>query len=99
MTSDVLASVERHASAVSAAAVDKARRLCAEHPHVAVETLVESGDPRDVICDAADKVGADLLVMGSHGYGFIQRAFLGSVSNHCAQNCKCPVLIVKRPKE
>ena len=73
MTSDVLASVERHASAVSAAAVDKARRLCAEHPHVAVETLVESGDPRDVICDAADKVGADLLVMGSHGYGFIQR--------------------------
>jgi nucleotide-binding universal stress UspA family protein len=73
MTSDVLASVERHASAVSAAAVDKARRLCAEHPHVTVETLVESGDPRDVICDAADKVGADLLVMGSHGYGFIQR--------------------------
>ncbi|PUZ57059.1 hypothetical protein GQ55_5G397400 [Panicum hallii var. hallii] len=99
MTSDVLASVERHASAISAAAVDKARRLCAEHPHVTVETLVESGDPRDVICDAADKVGADLLVMGSHGYGFIQRAFLGSVSNHCAQNCKCPVLIVKRPKE
>ncbi|TKW12245.1 hypothetical protein SEVIR_5G024700v4 [Setaria viridis] len=99
MTSDVLASVERHATAVSAAAVDKAKRLCAEHPHLAVETLVESGDPRDVICDAADKVGADLLVMGSHGYGFIQRAFLGSVSNHCAQNCKCPVLIVKRPKE
>lgn len=26
------------------------------------------------------------------------RAFLGSVSNHCAQNIKCPVLIVKRPK-
>ncbi|RCV23676.1 hypothetical protein SETIT_5G026000v2 [Setaria italica] len=99
MTSDVLASVERHATAVSAAAVDKAKRICAEHPHLAVETLVESGDPRDVICDATDKVGADLLVMGSHGYGFIQRAFLGSVSNHCAQNCKCPVLIVKRPKE
>jgi len=26
------------------------------------------------------------------------RAFLGSVSNHCAQNVKCPVLIVKKPK-
>ncbi|CAO2207993.1 unnamed protein product [Urochloa humidicola] len=100
MTSDVLASVERHANAVSAAAVDKAKRLCADHPHVAkVEALVESGDPRDVVCDAAEKLAADLLVMGSHGYGFIQRAFLGSVSNHCAQNCKCPVLIVKRPKE
>ncbi|XP_062197406.1 universal stress protein PHOS34-like [Phragmites australis] len=99
LTSDVMASVERHANAVSAAAVDKAKRMCADHPHVKVETLVESGDPRDVICDATEKIGADLLVMGSHGYGFIQRAFLGSVSNHCAQNCKCPVLIVKRPKE
>ncbi|CAO2192631.1 unnamed protein product, partial [Urochloa humidicola] len=99
MASDVLASVERHAAAVSAAAIDKAKRLCADHPHVKVETLVESGDPRDVVCDAAEKLSPDLLVMGSHGYGFIQRAFLGSVSNHCAQNCKCPVLIVKRPKE
>ncbi|GJN32063.1 hypothetical protein PR202_gb20536 [Eleusine coracana subsp. coracana] len=99
LTSDVMASVERHANAVSAACVDKAKRICADHPHVKVETLVESGDPRDVICEATDKMGADLLVMGSHGYGFIQRAFLGSVSNHCAQNCKCPVLIVKRPKE
>lgn len=26
------------------------------------------------------------------------RAFLGSVSNHCAQNVTCPVLIVKKPK-
>lgn len=73
MTSDVLASVERHANAVSAAAVDKAKRVCADYPHVKVETMVESGDPRDVICDAANKMASDLLVMGSHGYGFIQR--------------------------
>uniref|UniRef100_A0A0D9V043 UspA domain-containing protein n=1 Tax=Leersia perrieri TaxID=77586 RepID=A0A0D9V043_9ORYZ len=99
MTSDVMASMDKYAAAISAAAVDKAKRICAAFPHVTVETLVESGDPRDVICDATEKMGADLLVMGSHGYGLIQRAFLGSVSNHCAQNCKCPVLIVKRPKE
>lgn len=65
---------------------------------VKVETKVESGDPRDVICEAAEKVAADVLVMGSHGYGVIKRAFLGSVSNHCAQKAKCPVLIVKKPK-
>ena len=64
---------------------------------VRVETCVEKGDPRDVICGAAEKGGADLLVMGSHGYGFLQRALLGSVSNHCVQNCKCPVVVVKRP--
>ena len=99
LSSDLMASVERHANAISAAAVEKAKHICAAYPHVKVETVVEGGDPRDVICDATDKMGADLLVMGSHGYGLIQRAFLGSVSNYCAQNCKCPVLIVKRPKE
>jgi hypothetical protein len=34
LPTDVMASVERHADAVSAAAVDKAKRLCADHPHV-----------------------------------------------------------------
>ncbi|CAL5402063.1 unnamed protein product [Camellia sinensis] len=65
---------------------------------VKVETRVESGDPRDVICQAVEKFGVDLAVLGSHGYGLIKRTFLGSVSNHCAQTAKCPVLIVKRPK-
>ncbi|KAF0935291.1 hypothetical protein E2562_032006 [Oryza meyeriana var. granulata] len=73
MTSDVMASMDKYAAAVSAAAVDKAKHICAAFPHVTVETLVESGDPRDVICDATEKMAADLLVMGSHGYGLIQR--------------------------
>ena len=62
-----------------------------------VETCVEKGDPRDVICGAAEKAGADMVVMGSHGYGFLQKALRGSVSSHCVQNCKCPVVVVKRP--
>uniref|UniRef100_A0A0D9ZXX7 UspA domain-containing protein n=1 Tax=Oryza glumipatula TaxID=40148 RepID=A0A0D9ZXX7_9ORYZ len=64
---------------------------------VKVETRVEKGDPRDVICGAVEKAGADMVVMGSHGYGFLQRTLLGSVSNHCVQHCKCPVVVVKRP--
>ncbi|KAD6795489.1 hypothetical protein E3N88_06385 [Mikania micrantha] len=65
---------------------------------VKVETRMEMGDPRDVICDVAEKMGVDMVVLGSHGYGLIKRAFLGSVSNHVAQKSNCPVLIVKRPK-
>ena len=38
-----------------------------------VETRVEIGDPRDVICDAAEKMGVDMVVLGSHGYGLIKR--------------------------
>ncbi|KAJ0018505.1 hypothetical protein Pint_09513 [Pistacia integerrima] len=37
--------------------------------------------------------------MGSHGYGFIKRALLGSVSDYCAKHVKCPVVIVKHREE
>lgn len=38
-----------------------------------MEARVENGDPRDVICQMAEQLGADVLVMGSHGYGIIKR--------------------------
>ncbi|ONK63185.1 uncharacterized protein A4U43_C07F12280 [Asparagus officinalis] len=66
-------------------------------PVIKVEVKECCGDARDVICDMVEKLGADVLVMGSHGHGFIKRALMGSVSSHCAQNAKCPVVIVKRP--
>lgn len=31
------------------------------------------GDAKDVICATVEKLEADTLVMGSHGYGFIKR--------------------------
>ncbi|WCJ22307.1 Adenine nucleotide alpha hydrolases-like superfamily protein [Euphorbia peplus] len=64
-----------------------------------VERVVGSGDARDVICNIVDKLGADVLIMGSHGYGFFKRVLLGSVSDHCAKYAKCPVVIVKRYQE
>ncbi|KAF5956980.1 hypothetical protein HYC85_004205 [Camellia sinensis] len=97
---DTMSSMERYSNEVAECVMEKAKRLCKEDHNldVKVETRVESGDPRDVICQAVEKFGVDLAVLGSHGYGLIKRTFLGSVSNHCAQTAKCPVLIVKRPK-
>ncbi|KAE8675428.1 USP-like protein isoform 3 [Hibiscus syriacus] len=99
-SADILATMDKYSNDVAACVIEKAKRICREQAdhEVKVEVKVESGDPRDVICEAADKIKADVLVMGTHGYGLIKRAFLGSVSNHCAQNVKCPVLIVKKPK-
>ncbi|KAI4367833.1 hypothetical protein MLD38_016459 [Melastoma candidum] len=97
-SSEIVAAMERYNQQVSDSVMEKAERLCAGFDQVVVEKRVESGDARDVICQTTQKLGVDLLVMGSHGYGMIKRAFLGSVSNHCAQNVKCPVMIVKRPK-
>uniref|UniRef100_A0A7C8Z2B0 UspA domain-containing protein n=1 Tax=Opuntia streptacantha TaxID=393608 RepID=A0A7C8Z2B0_OPUST len=77
--------------------IQKAEKLCVEYD-VKVEGRTENGDPRDVICEMVKALGADLLVMGSHGYGPITRTILGSVSNHCVQSASCPVLVVKMPK-
>ncbi|KAI8522607.1 hypothetical protein RHMOL_Rhmol13G0009000 [Rhododendron molle] len=65
---------------------------------IKVEKNVGAGMPKLVICAAVEKLGADILVMGSHDYGFFKRALLGSVSDHCARHVKCPMLVVKRPK-
>ncbi|KAA8545237.1 hypothetical protein F0562_020021 [Nyssa sinensis] len=97
-SSDIMASMERYSNEAADCVMEKAKRACKEVKDVKVETRVENGDPRDVICQMAQELEVDVVVMGSHGYGLIKRAFLGSVSNHCAQNVKCPVLIVKRPK-
>lgn len=97
-SSEVMLAIERYGNEVADCVMEKAKRLCSELGDVKVETRIENGDARDVICQMTDKLGADLLVMGSHGYGLIKRTFLGSVSNHCAQSAKCPVMIVKKPK-
>lgn len=34
---------------------------------------MEKGDPRDVICETVENLRADMLVLGSHGYGVIKR--------------------------
>ena len=66
--------------------------------HINVEKVVGSGEAKDVICTTVEKLGADTLVMGSHGYGFVKRVILGSVSDHCAKKANCPVVIVKKDK-
>ncbi|KAH9755482.1 Usp domain-containing protein [Citrus sinensis] len=98
-STDIMSTMDKYHNDAADRLIETAKNMCKDHVNdVKVETRVESGDPRDVICEMVQKLGVDVLVMGSHGYGWFKRAFLGSVSNHCAQNVKCPVLIVKKPK-
>jgi nucleotide-binding universal stress UspA family protein len=61
---------------------------------VTAETLV--GQPKRVITEEAERWGADLVVLGSHGYGFWDRVLLGSVSQSVASHATCSVEIVRR---
>lgn len=46
-----------------------------------VERFVGKGEAKAVICNAVEKLRADTLVMGSHGYGFMKR-FVPSIPLH-----------------
>ncbi|GMJ01073.1 hypothetical protein like AT2G47710 [Hibiscus trionum] len=95
---DVLPYVDSDLRKIAARVVEKARELClTKSVHDAVVEVVE-GDARNVLCEAVDKHHASVLAVGSHGYGAIKRAVLGSVSDYCSHHAHCSVLIVKRPK-
>ncbi|KAF7018909.1 hypothetical protein CFC21_032143 [Triticum aestivum] len=92
---ELIRSVTEHQRQLAQALVDKAKAICAEHG-VDAETVIEVGDPKETICEAAEKLNVDLLILGSHSRGPVQRFFLGSVSNYCSHHAKCPVLVVKK---
>ena len=62
-------------------------------------TTVLIGSPEREIVEEAEKWGADLIVVGSHGYGFWERMFLGSVSNAVVHHAPCSVLVVRQSKK
>lgn len=66
--------------------------------NVKVTTEVLMGAPHRRIVEAADEWGADLIVVGSHGYRMWERVLLGSVSQSVAQHAKCSVWIVRDKK-
>ena len=60
-----------------------------------VELLVQRGDPGSAICELADELSADAIVMGSRGRGGLRRALLGSVSDYVVRNAPCTVIITR----
>ncbi len=62
-----------------------------------VETLIRSGSPADEIVHAARELEADLIVIGSRGFGEVRSVLLGSVSERVLHIAHCPVLIVRPP--
>jgi nucleotide-binding universal stress UspA family protein len=59
--------------------------------------LVKRGPAARAIADAAAAMGADLVVMGSHGRGAVGRWVLGTVAAAVLQHTDRPVLLVKAP--
>jgi nucleotide-binding universal stress UspA family protein len=58
-------------------------------------SVVVTGDIRVQIEQAARRIGADLIVMGTHGRHGVSRMLLGSVAEAVLRIAPCPVLLVR----
>jgi nucleotide-binding universal stress UspA family protein len=57
--------------------------------------FVQVGKPATEIVRAAKEWPGDLIVIGSHGRGGVERLLLGSVAEAVMRHAACPVLVVR----
>lgn len=78
----------------------RAKRIFAEAARISGAEFkdsihIENSGPAEAIIDVAGRIGADLIVMGSHGYRGISKLVLGSQAAKVLSHSSVPVLIVK----
>jgi nucleotide-binding universal stress UspA family protein len=88
------------ASELIAAAKLNAKRLVTTirqrvSPQSSVLEFIQVGTPSEEIVKVANEWSADLLVIGSHGRGGMQRALLGSVAETVMRHAPCPLVVVR----
>jgi nucleotide-binding universal stress UspA family protein len=74
---------------------DAAELLHKENPELIVSINVIGGTPKKLILEEAEEFKADLIVVGSHGYGAMESFLLGSVALAVILHAKCSVEIVR----
>jgi nucleotide-binding universal stress UspA family protein len=62
---------------------------------VAFDSVVESGDPVNMLLDIAEREACDAVILGAKGHGNLLGSFMGSVSLQMVQDCPIPVTVVK----
>jgi nucleotide-binding universal stress UspA family protein len=61
--------------------------------------LIRLGNPVEEILKVADEEDCDVIVLGSHGKGFLKQTFLGSVSSSVLIQTRKPVFVIPLPSE
>ncbi|MBJ7901567.1 MAG: universal stress protein [Cyanobacteria bacterium RI_101] len=60
-----------------------------------VATILRQGEPKTTVCEVADEIGADLIIMGSRGLKRLEAILENSVSQYVFQLTNHPMLLVK----
>ncbi|UCG39288.1 MAG: universal stress protein [bacterium] len=56
---------------------------------------LKEGKPHEEILKAAEEIGADMIIIGSHGRTGLEKAIFGSVAERVVRMAPIPVLLVK----
>jgi len=89
--------VRRQAETAVKLAEDRVREhFGASMPENILSSEILIGSPARRIVEEAQNWEADLIVIGSHGYGFWERMMLGSVSQSVVHHAPCSVLVVRK---
>jgi nucleotide-binding universal stress UspA family protein len=75
---------------------EAAKLITQKAPHLKVSTVILEGSPKKRIIEEAERWGADLILLGSHGHGPTARFLLGSVAQAVAVHAPCSVEIVRK---
>ncbi len=67
----------------------------AKSPGVGASAIVRQGTPFAEICAAAKTLGADMIVLTTHGYTGAKQVWLGSTAERVVRHAPCPVLVVR----
>jgi nucleotide-binding universal stress UspA family protein len=78
-----------------AEAGEELERTAAALTNAEIDKRIEIGDVAGTVCRVAAELHVDVIVVGSHGRGAIERILLGSVSEHIVRHAPCPVLVVR----
>ena len=82
---------------IRAEADDRLQGLEISDMGIRVERRLELGDPVTVILHVAKEIGADVIVMGTHGRTGLGRLLMGSVAEQVVRRSECPVLTISHP--
>jgi nucleotide-binding universal stress UspA family protein len=65
---------------------------------IEAKIIIENGVTVNTILEVADREGADLVAMASHGWSIISRDFYGSTAVGVMQRIDRPLLIIRSPR-